>query len=92
MRRLALIGAVAGLLAYALVNTDVRKLAGAVRGVDPVGRRLWLLSGFLGIAAQTCLIAATHDTRFVGDVARRVVEMGSGWIVRDEPVAAEVVA
>lgn len=56
----SLIGAVAGLLAYALVNTDVRKLAGAVRGVDPVGRRLWLLSGFLGIAAQTCLIAATQ--------------------------------
>ena len=53
--------------------------------------------GLLGILAEhlddgACLIAATHDTRFVGDVARRVVEMGSGWIVRDEPVAAEVVA
>lgn len=39
-----------------------------------------------------CLVAATHDTRFVGDVAERVIEMESGWIVRDEPVAAEVVA
>jgi energy-coupling factor transport system ATP-binding protein len=53
--------------------------------------------GLLGILAEhlddgACLIAATHDTRFVGDVARRVVEMGSGWIVRDEPVAAEGVA
>ena len=51
----------------------------------------------LGILAEhlddgACLIAATHDTRFVGDVARRVVEMESGWIVRDEPVAVEVVA
>ena len=55
-----LIGAVAGLLAYALVNTDLRKLAGALRGADPVGRRLWLLSGFFSIAAQTCQIAATQ--------------------------------
>lgn len=56
----SLIGAVAGLLAYALVNTDVSTLVSAVRGVDRVGRRLWLLSGLLGIAAQTCLIAATQ--------------------------------
>jgi drug/metabolite transporter (DMT)-like permease len=55
----SLIGAVAGLLAYALVNTDLRKLAGSLRGADPVGRRMWLLSGFLSIGAQTCLIAAT---------------------------------
>jgi drug/metabolite transporter (DMT)-like permease len=55
----SLIGAVAGLLAYALVNTDLRKLAGALREADRVGRRLWLLSGLLSIGAQTCLIAAT---------------------------------
>lgn len=55
----SLIGAVAGLLAFALVNTDLRGLAGALRGADRMGRRLWLLSGLLGIAAQTCLIAAT---------------------------------
>jgi energy-coupling factor transport system ATP-binding protein len=53
--------------------------------------------GLLGILAEhlhdgACLIAATHDLRFVGDVAQRVVEMEGGWIVRDEPVAAEVVA
>jgi energy-coupling factor transport system ATP-binding protein len=35
-----------------------------------------------------CLIAATHDRRFVGDVASRVVEMDAGWIVRDEPLPA----
>lgn len=33
-----------------------------------------------------CLIAATHDERFVRDVARRTVEMDGGWIVRDETV------
>ncbi|HEX6868708.1 MAG TPA: ATP-binding cassette domain-containing protein, partial [Candidatus Limnocylindrales bacterium] len=34
-----------------------------------------------------CLIAATHDTRFVADVAQRVVEMEAGWIVGDEVAA-----
>jgi energy-coupling factor transport system ATP-binding protein len=34
-----------------------------------------------------CLVAATHDARFVDDVADRIVEIGEGWIVRDEPVA-----
>jgi energy-coupling factor transporter ATP-binding protein EcfA2 len=53
--------------------------------------------GLLGILGEhlddgACLIAATHDMRFVRDVAQRVVEMEAGWIVRDEPVAAEVVA
>jgi energy-coupling factor transport system ATP-binding protein len=37
-----------------------------------------------------CLIAATHDGRFVGDVAGRVVEMDEGWIVRDEPLGEAV--
>ena len=49
--------------------------------------------GLLGILRQhldqgACLIAATHDRRFVTDVAGRVVEMEAGWIIRDEPVAA----
>lgn len=53
--------------------------------------------GLLGILREqlddgACLIAATHDMRFVGDVAQRVVEMEAGWIVRDEPGAVEVVA
>ncbi len=53
--------------------------------------------GLLGILAEhlddgACLIAATHDMRFVDDVAQRVVEMEDGWIVRDEPVAVAVVA
>ena len=34
-----------------------------------------------------CVIAATHDMRFVGDVARRIIEMDDGWIVGDEAVA-----
>lgn len=54
-----LIGAVAGLLAHALVNTDLRKLGTTLRGADRAGRRLWLVSGILSIAAETCLIAAT---------------------------------
>lgn len=56
----SLIGAAVGLLAYGLVNTDLRKLPSALRGADPVGRRLWLLSGVLTIGAQTCQIAATQ--------------------------------
>ncbi|MBA2373640.1 MAG: ABC transporter ATP-binding protein, partial [Chloroflexi bacterium] len=35
------------------------------------------------IEAGTCLIAATHDERFVAEVADRVIEMRAGWIVRD---------
>jgi len=34
-----------------------------------------------------CLIAATHDQRFVRDVATRVIELDDGWIVGDEVVA-----
>lgn len=30
-----------------------------MRRADPVGRRLWVLSGVLTIGAQTCLVAAT---------------------------------
>ena len=54
------IGALVGLLAYALVNTDLRKLTSAVRGADRTGLRLWLLSGALTIGAQTAQIAATQ--------------------------------
>ena len=56
----SLVGAAAGLVVYALVATDLRKLGAAVRGADPVGRRLWVLSGVLTISAQTCLIAASQ--------------------------------
>lgn len=54
-----LVGATAGFLLYGLVNTDLRRLAGAVRLADPTGRRMWVLSGALTIGAQTCLIAAS---------------------------------
>lgn len=56
----SLIGAMVGFVAYGLIKTDLRKLPQAVRGADPVGRRLWLLSGVLTIGAQTCQIAATQ--------------------------------
>lgn len=54
--------------------------------------------GLLGILDDhldqgACMIAATHDRRFVRDVAGRLVEMEAGWIARDQPVGTdEVVA
>ncbi|MFP5335871.1 MAG: EamA family transporter [Actinomycetes bacterium] len=54
------VGAVVGFLAYAVVHTDLRKLAGAVRAADRTGLRLWLFSGGLTIGAQTAQIAATQ--------------------------------
>ena len=33
-----------------------------------------------------CLFTATHDRRFVEQVAERIIELGSGWIVDDRPV------
>jgi energy-coupling factor transport system ATP-binding protein len=39
------------------------------------------------LSAGACLITATHDERFVRDVAGRVIELDDGWIVRDEAVA-----
>jgi energy-coupling factor transport system ATP-binding protein len=62
-------------------------------GQDRIG-----YEGLLGILRDhlddgACLIAATHDARFVEDVAGRVIEMDAGWIVRDETLlAGEVVA
>ena len=57
-------------------------------GQDRIG-----YEGLLGILGEhldhgACLIAATHDRRFVRDVAGRVIEMEAGWIVRDEALAA----
>lgn len=54
-----LLGATAALILYSLLHSDVRKLSAAIRGADPLGRRLWLLSGVLTISAQTCLMAAS---------------------------------
>jgi energy-coupling factor transport system ATP-binding protein len=57
-------------------------------GQDRIG-----YEGLLGILGEhldhgACLIAATHDRRFVDDVAGRVIEMEAGWIVRDERLGA----
>jgi energy-coupling factor transport system ATP-binding protein len=38
--------------------------------------------------AGACLIAASHDERFVADVAERIVELEDGWIVRDDRLGA----
>ncbi len=35
----------------------------------------------------TCLIAATHDERFVHDVASRIVHLDHGRITSDRPAA-----
>jgi energy-coupling factor transport system ATP-binding protein len=48
--------------------------------------------GLLGIIGEhldhgACLLAATHDERFIRDVALRIVQLDEGWIVRDEAVA-----
>jgi drug/metabolite transporter (DMT)-like permease len=56
----SLVGAAAGLVVYALLGLDLRKVGAAVRGADPVGRWQWVLSGVLTISAQTCLIAASQ--------------------------------
>ncbi|RZU30844.1 DMT family transporter [Blastococcus saxobsidens] len=55
----SLVGAAAGLLLHAVVSGQRGKVVAALRDADPVGRRLWLLSGVLTISAQTCLIAAS---------------------------------
>ena len=39
------------------------------------------------LAAGTCLIAATHDERFVRDVAGRVVRIEAGRITSDQEAA-----
>ncbi|MGZ8502335.1 MAG: ABC transporter ATP-binding protein [Candidatus Limnocylindrales bacterium] len=48
------------------------------------------LLGILGehVDQGTCLIAATHDERFVRDVAGRIVELDEGWVVRDSAVGS----
>jgi energy-coupling factor transport system ATP-binding protein len=48
------------------------------------------LLGILGEHLDTgvCLITATHDERFVRDVADRIVALDDGWVVEDRPVAA----
>jgi energy-coupling factor transport system ATP-binding protein len=40
------------------------------------------------VDAGTCLIAATHDDRFIGDVASRVIRIEEGWVLPGEGIAA----
>ncbi len=39
------------------------------------------------VGGGACLIAATHDERFVADVATRIVTLEEGWITSDEAAA-----
>ena len=71
---------------------DVLVLDEPTFGQDRLG-----YEGLLGILdehldAGASLIAATHDERFVRDVATRIVEMDTGWIIRDGPAAGGDVA
>jgi energy-coupling factor transport system ATP-binding protein len=73
-------------LASALVRRpEVLVLDEPTFGQDRLGYEA--LVGILNdrLEAGTCLIAATHDERFVDDVADRVVELDAGWIVHDGP-------
>jgi energy-coupling factor transport system ATP-binding protein len=47
---------------------------------------LEILGGHLDLGV--CLIAATHDERFVRDMAGRIVELDDGWVIRDAAVAS----
>jgi energy-coupling factor transport system ATP-binding protein len=40
------------------------------------------------VDAGTCLITATHDERFVRDMAARVIRLDEGWVMADEGAAA----
>jgi energy-coupling factor transport system ATP-binding protein len=40
------------------------------------------------VTTGTCLIAATHDRRFVRDVAERIVTIDDGWLVSDDDVVS----
>lgn len=64
-----LIGSAISLIAYGILNADLRKL----RGADLVGRRLWLFSGVLASGAQTCQITATEYMAVVASVSALVV-------------------
>jgi energy-coupling factor transport system ATP-binding protein len=56
-------------------------------GQDRLGYEGLLLILEEHLHAGACLIAATHDQRFVRDMARRVIELDEGWVVRDEAIA-----
>jgi energy-coupling factor transporter ATP-binding protein EcfA2 len=43
------------------------------------------------VGEGSAILAATHDERFVHDVAERRIELADGWIAADEPVASRKV-
>ncbi|MBA2701644.1 MAG: ATP-binding cassette domain-containing protein, partial [Chloroflexi bacterium] len=75
-------------LATALVRRpDILVLDEPTFGQDRLGYEalLGILAGHLD--RRTCLFAATHDERFVADVATRIIRLEAGRIVSDEAVA-----
>lgn len=62
------IGALAGMLCYAIIHVDLRALAADLRASNRSGIRLWVLSGCLTISAQTALIAAMQHIEVVVSV------------------------
>jgi energy-coupling factor transport system ATP-binding protein len=50
-------------------------------------------AGLLAILAEhldqgACLVAATHDERFVSDMADRIVRVDEGWVIEDRRIEA----
>lgn len=53
-----LVGAVAGLVAYVLLGSEVRGVRSKLEGADRAGLRMYAISGVLTILAQACMVAA----------------------------------
>ncbi len=72
-------------LATVLVRRpDVLVLDEPTFGQDRIGYEALLAILAEHVAAGTCLFAATHDERFVADVAGRTIRLESGAIVSDQ--------
>ncbi len=75
-------------LATVLVRRpDVLVLDEPTFGQDRLGYEALLAILREHLGAGTCLFAATHDERFVADVATRVIRLDAGSITGDEVVA-----
>ena len=57
-------------------------------GQDRIGYEALLAILREMVSEGTCLIAATHDSRFVRDVAGRIVTLQDGRLIADEPAPA----
>lgn len=78
-----LIGAIVAVIIYLVLHVDIGRLRADLREADPRGRRLWMLSGCLSIAAQTILMAAM---RYIDVVVAIVISTALPLIVM--PISA----